>query len=345
MPGERDKFGAEELASCLSHYDLGIIQSIHEFARGSRRAPKVVIDAEGGKFLFKRRARGKDDLAKVAFTHNIQLSLAAQNFPLPHLLGTRPDNNSMLVLGNNIYEMFEYIEAGSYDGSLDATHDAGRILGLFHKLLKGFRTDYNPPTGSYHNAPAIHQAIDNTVVSLPMETRPSGEVIGQVVQSLHYAYGLCAKGAEGLGLGSWGPQIVHGDWHPGNMLFRERHVVGVIDYDAARLHQRVIDLANGALQFSIIGGGDDPSQWPDYVDQTRFKRFARGYDSVNIISKLELRAIPYLMCEAMVAEAVLPIAATGSFGRISGFPFLQMIERKVKWVLENLEELAGVLDR
>ena len=60
---------------------------------------------------------------------------------------------------------------------------------------------------------------------------------------------------------------------------------------------------------------------------------------------LELRAIPYLMCEAMIAEAVLPIAATGSFGRISGFPFLQMIERKVKWVMENLEELASVLER
>jgi homoserine kinase type II len=344
MPAERDKFSSEELAICLSRYDLGAIQSVREFARGSRRAPKVIIEAARGKFLFKRRARGKDDLSKVAFTHQIQISLAGQNFPLPHLLGTRGENNSMLVLNNNIYEMFEYIEAGSYDGSLDATTDAGRILGLYHKLLKGFRSDYNPPTGSYHNATAIHQAIDNTVVSLPMETRPAGEVIGQVVQSLHYAYGLCAKGADGLGLPTWGPQIVHGDWHPGNMLFRERHVVAVIDYDSARLHQRVIDLANGALQFSIIGGGDDPSRWPDYVDQTRFKRFVRGYDSVNVISKLELRAIPYLMCEAMVAEAVLPIAATGSFGRISGFPFLQMIERKVKWIQAHQQELASILE-
>jgi Ser/Thr protein kinase RdoA (MazF antagonist) len=345
MAVERDRFGAEELAICLSHYDLGILQSIHEFARGSRRAPKIVLQCEKGKFLFKRRSRGKEDLPKVAFTHEIQLSLAAQNFPLPHLLGTRDDNNSMLVLGNSIYEMFEFIEANSYDGSLEATSDAGRILGLYHKLLKSFRSEYDPPTGSYHNAAAIHQAIDNTIVSLPMETRPPGEVARQVVQKLHDAYGHCAQSAEDLGLGAWGPQIVHGDWHPGNMLFRERHVVAVVDYDAARLHQRVIDLANGALQFSIIGGGDAPSKWPDYVDQTRFKRFVRSYDSVNVISKLELRAIPYLMCEAMIAEAVLPIAATGSFGRLSGFPFLQMIQRKVQWALDNLDELASVLDR
>ncbi len=53
--------------------------------------------------------------------------------------------------------------------------------------------------------------------------------------------------------------------------------------------------------------------------------------------------MPYLMCEAMIAEAVLPIAATGSFGRMQGFPFLQMIERKVRWVLGHVEQLASVL--
>jgi hypothetical protein len=50
------------------------------------------------------------------------------------------------------------------------------------------------------------------------------------------------------------------------------------------------------------------------------------------------------MCEAMIAEAVLPIAATGSFGRIEGFPFLQMIDRKVKWILGHLPELYKVLE-
>jgi homoserine kinase type II len=125
------------------------------------------------------------------------------------------------------------------------------------------------------------------------------------------------------------------------MLFRNRKVVAVIDYDAARTQQRIIDLANGALQFSILGGGDDPSKWPDFVDETRFKRFIRGYDDVDVISVAELEIIPWLMVEAMVAESVLPIAATGSFGRIEGYGFLQMIERKVRWVQANRERLVA----
>lgn len=343
MANEREKFGAEELAICLSHYDLGIVKSITEFARGSKRAPKTIIEAERGKFLFKRRVRGREDLAKVAFTHQIQLALAGQNFPLPHLHGTRPENNSMLVIDNNIYEMFEFISGGGYDGSLEATFSSGHILGLYHKLLQNFHSDYRPPTGSYHNAGAIHQAIRNTVRSLPIESRPSIEVLTETVKSLEEAYVHCAKEANALGLEKWSPQIVHGDWHPGNMLFRDHHVVAVIDYDAARLQQRVIDLANGALQFSIIGGSEDPTKWPDYVDETRFKRFMRGYDSINVISVAELKAVPFLMCEAMIAEAVLPIAATGSFGRIQGFPFLQMINRKVKWVLSHMNDLHKAL--
>ncbi|MBC8372625.1 MAG: hypothetical protein H8E53_03450, partial [Planctomycetes bacterium] len=51
-----------------------------------------------------------------------------------------------------------------------------------------------------------------------------------------------------------------------------------------------------------------------------------------------------LMCEAMIAEGVLPIAATGSFGRIQGYPFLTMVLRKVNWIQKNVTELSSVLD-
>ena len=344
MALEREIFRRDELVMALSRYDLGAIHKIEDFPRGSRRSPKVILDSDKGRFLFKRRAKGKDDLAKVAFTHQIQLMLAAQNFPLPHLMGTRGDNNSMLVMEGNIYEMFEYIPGQGYEGGLDSTFYAGQSLGLYHKLLEGFHGDYNPPTGSYHNAKAIHQAIRNTVGSLPLETRPPTEVLTPTVKRVEEAYGACAAAADELGLNTWGSQIVHGDWHPGNMLFRDKRVVAVIDYDAARYQQRVIDLANGALQFSILGGGPDPARWPDHLDEARFKRFLRGYDSVSVVSVAELRAVPYLMCEAMIAEAVLPIAATGSFGRFDGFGFLQMIDRKVQWILGNRDRLCAALE-
>ena len=344
MALDREKFSAEELAICLSHYDLGLIQGVQEFARGSRRAPKVIVDAQRGKFLFKRRSRNIDDRSKVEFTHQIQLTLGQKGFPLPRLFPTRSDGNSMLIWNGSIYEMFEYVTGDGYDGSLDGTHSAGAALGRYHRLLESFQTPFTPPSGSYHNARAIRQALRATICSLPLEQRPSADVVTETITSLETAYSLGAARSTELGLEGWATQTVHGDWHPGNMLFRDGQVIAVVDYDAARCQQRVIDFANGALQFSIIGGSDGPEKWPEHVDESRFKRFLRGYDSDSVISVAELKAVPYLMCEAMIAEAVLPIAATGSFGRIQGFPFLQMIDRKVRWILSHLTELYGVLE-
>jgi homoserine kinase type II len=169
-------------------------------------------------------------------------------------------------------------------------------------------------------------------------------VLTATVKRIEDAYVHAAAQVNQLGLAEWESQIVHGDWHPGNMLFRNKRVVAVIDYDAARRQQRVIDFANGALQFSILGGGEDPSDWPEYPDEARFKRFMRGYDSVSVVSVAEIKAVPYLMCEAMIAEAVLPIAATGSFGRFDGFGFLEMIGRKVQWILGHCDQLVGAME-
>jgi homoserine kinase type II len=113
----------------------------------------------------------------------------------------------------------------------------------------------------------------------------------------------------------------------------------VIDYDSARLLPRIIDAANGALQFSIIGGDEDVAKWPEYLDESRYKRFLRGYDEVMLLSEAEIRTVPWLMIEALIAEAVFPIAATGNFGRMEGLAFLQMVQRKISWMQRSADKL------
>ena len=127
------------------------------------------------------------------------------------------------------------------------------------------------------------------------------------------------------------------------MLFRKQRLVAVIDYDAARFQQRAIDTANGALQFSTPGG-DDSGAWPDYLDHERFKRFLRGYDGVNVLARAELRAIPWLMIEALIAQTALRLIVSGSVARSEGFGFLTAVERKVRWLRENAEPLSRALE-
>ncbi len=348
--GGRSIFAADELAIVLSHYDIGILEAIQEFPRGSRKAPKLLLRADSGLYLLKRRARGRDDPFKVAFCHQLQLYLASKQFPLPHLIGTKKDNNSMLQWKGGIYELFEFIKGTGYDNSLDATAESGRTLAVFHKLLADYEPEYEPAVGSFHGSRTVSTSFDAIPRTLnktsPVEGDSEGEELLARVKFLQTAYNEAAMKVNDLGMPDWPMQIVHSDWHPGNMLFRGARIVAVIDYDSARIQQRITDVANAALQFSILGGGDDPTQWPDHLDESRFKKLLRAYDSVPgcVLSRAELKAVPWLMIEALIAESVIPIAATGNFARMDGRGFLRMVERKVRWVQQHAERLAGALD-
>ena len=344
MATDREKFAPEELALCLNRYDLGEIRSIREFVRGSPAAPKVLIECERGRFMFKRRPRGRDQREHVLFAHRLQLFLGERGFPLPHLVATRDRFESMLIVDGAIYELFQFIEGGDYDRSGAATAAAGAALGTFHRLTECYASPKAPIDWHYHDRPAVRGAIAESVKTLGAAGNGDVDARTAQVKQLQGLYRRCAAHADELGLRRWPPQIIHGDWHPGNMLFDEGGVAAVMDYDSARLAPRVLDIANGALQFSIQAGSDDPRQWPSELDLPRLGEFLRGYRSTGrALAAAEGQALPHLMCEAMIAEAVGPIAVTGTFGRLEGFPFLQMIARKAHWILEHVKELAEAM--
>src|SRR6478752_8084023 len=199
--GKREVFSPEELAVVLSNFDIGVIDSIVEYPRGSRKAPKLLIVSEQGKYLLKRRARGKDDPYKVAIAHALQLYLAGKQFPLPHLIGTKRDNNSMLQWRNGVYEIFEYIPGQSYPQTLEATFDSGRILGLYHKLLLDFKTDFQPPAGSYHLAPSVEAGLRQIPATL---SGSAGDVdLAALLNFLLESYRYSADVVEQMGIEGW----------------------------------------------------------------------------------------------------------------------------------------------
>src|SRR5688572_24626938 len=200
--GGREQFSAEELTIVMSHFDIGVIDSIVEYPRGSRKAPKLLIVSEQGKYLLKRRARGKDDPFKVAFCHAIQLYLASKQFPLPHLIGTKKENNSMLQWRNGVYELFEYIPGQAYPQTLESTFDSGRVLALYHKLLENFKSEWKPPTGSYHMAPAVEQGLRAITTTTPASLANHPQII-PVLSALLESYNIAAGEVEKAGMDNW----------------------------------------------------------------------------------------------------------------------------------------------
>lgn len=380
---------AGELALVCARYDIGEISRVERLKRGSGSSPKVVIETSTGVYILKRLAPLRADPKRVAFGHELQLFLIARGFPAPELIGTKAGNNSMLQMRGHTYELFRYIH-GREDSKLpDDARDAGRTLALLHRTLEGFAPTgtWVPTAGTFHDSPHVPTALGR------IHKRFDDPDRREVTLGLLDTYRRAAVEARMTQL-DWKPgPFIHGDWHPGNMLFAppaaERQaksrtgvpiaggidwsgVVCVLDFDSARPGPRVIDVANGALQFAMARGpaasatgagagaaagaggkggssrtetagnrGSQPKANPkmNELDLERYHGFIDGYHFGlgSVLASGERQAVPWLMVQALIAEAAMPIAITGRFGKVDPMGLLRVVKRKAKWISEHAD--------
>lgn len=332
------KFRAKELAIVLSHYDLGAIHEIHSYRRGNTQSPKSVVTSEKGRFLLKKRAPGRDDPYRVAMAHEIQLYLAGKGFCVPKIIGTIHSNSSMLETHGGIYELFEYVGGENYEGTESATRSAGRTLRWLHTLLTGFTCSFQVPTRNYHDNNLVRKNMQELTAGLSKHESAFGREaeLQSLIVELMCAYDEAAERVQKAGELNNHTMVCHGDWHPGNMIFREGQVVAVVDFDGARRMPMLADVANGCLQFSLVARGRNPELWPDELDIARARQFLHGYQPDEFFDEAQMQVLAALMLEALIAEAITPIAATGMFAGVQGFTFLQMIRRKVRWMQKEV---------
>jgi len=215
---------------------------------------------------------------------------------------------------------------------------------------------WRPPRGSYHASRRVLASVQAAGARLA-----HGSPAARTARTLETLYKAAASRCEKLGAHRWPAQLIHGDWHAGNMVFDEQgRVSAVVDYDAVRLAPRAIDVAQGLAQFSIRAPGRTPGPslgrdasagtrpeeaWAAELDGSRLRWFWEGYDRASParaggagrLSRSERRALPWLMIESLIAEAVEPVARTGRFLRVSGPAFLRMIHDKAVWIADHAE--------
>jgi Ser/Thr protein kinase RdoA (MazF antagonist) len=303
----------------------------------------VGVVCEKGKFLLKRRAPERRSRRRVQLAHAIQKQLIESNFPIAGTVPTRDTGESWLRLGDEVYELFEFVAGGSFSGSVEQSECAGRILGEFHLALAKLSVEGDAPVGSYHDMNEVRTALN----SIPSSISSHDSVMGfeaellSLTSRLHEAYDLAAERSDQIRFDSLPLQVAHGDWHPGNLLFKGDRVVAVMDLDSCRICQRICDVANGALQFSLSANGP-PENWPDGLDGSRLAAFLNGYQKSVTLSSQERDCLVYLMIEALISEMAFPIARTGSIGRFAGFGMLGMVARKVDWIQKNADDINAV---
>ena len=341
-----EEISGRDLAIVLSRYDIGAVDRISDYKRGSRRSPKMHIVSAMGEFLLKRRAVGHDEHSRVVFAHAIQATLAEHRFPVAGLVSTT-EGSTLVQHDGRIYELFRFITGKRFDKSNPAASEAGRVLAHFHGILLSNRVEPVVGSGTFHDSQKIPEVLSSiSEVLASHEDKSALEGIDDTIEYIRGQYEASAKKVQNLEWDSLGSQLVHGDWHPGNMLYADNEIIAVIDFDSLRFQPRITDVANGALQFSMrMGAAGKVDSWGDGFRGHTIQSFVQAYDQFSQVPLFasERAMIPDLMIEALVVEGVIPIWKTGSFGSVTGSTFLRLVEKKLNWLEPRMQRIIDVI--
>lgn len=87
-------------------------------------------------------------------------------------------------------------------------------------------------------------------------------------------------------------QVIHRDFHGGNIIFKDEDIVGVIDFDLSQINARLFDicyLCTGSLT-TIFNDTEMRDKWIQFI-----KAFIQGYQSVNKLTYHEIKSMKNMM--------------------------------------------------
>jgi len=328
MASSRQQLSQREIEAVLRHYRVGQIKDIRELPEGSVYSPKAILDTERGMLLLKRRARGLDMPALVCFGHEVLLGCMAQGLCVPPLLATDGERNSMVQHDDHVYELFVFIEGERFNPQHPAhAQELGSLLSETHGVMDRVETSFEPAIEAV--------TIDTTRLSVlhaNASLLPDGTVDG-CTRVVKYGHELAQANARP-------PAIVHGDWHPGNMIFRGDTLVAICDFDNTRLGSRDRELAQALVHASLVAPqpGQSAMQVPPEPSRDRLVAFWSGFRQQG--GQGDARTIAGLMPAVMIDEA---LASVGSELNEQHIPLLTAVWRKAHWLDENQQSMFDLL--
>ena len=345
----RERFHAREIAQVLSHYDIGVINEIREYRRGSRRAAKLKIATEHGEYLLKRRARGRSvdrDRERAAAGHAVQARAAAGGVPVAQLIAMK-SGGTLLQSTDRLYELHAWLPGVRYARHVEQARAAGIVLSRMHAAFRDLVLLEELPQGGFSDFDGVRaalrvaheRAVDRTPSSAQARLQTTIDLISAHMDRIENK--LVNKG-----LPMQRTAICHGDFHPGNTLWAADSLIAVIDFDSVRSESVAAELANAMLQFSVKHRvGEDPLKWQIGLVSENLRGFAEGYRAANPSETRVVAAlIPWLMLSAIVAEAASPIAREGDFAGIPAEPFLHATVAMMDWISERTRAISSVLE-
>lgn len=331
-PPDRGPIAHEAVMEALRRFGIAGAR-VRLVPRGSKRAPKFLVEHRGERLLLKRRRPTVG--AGSEFGAEVQAALAERGFRVP---AVRRDleGRSIALVDGAAWELVEFVEGERYPRTVAAASSAGAMLASLHRVLASMRSP-QPRRASFHDSPLVRRTLEGLV-----EDAAANFDTDRLRRVKAFADRYEQASSQVRSVWNDLPQsLLHGDFHPGNLLFSGEAVAAVLDWEAVREDAAIAEFSSAAFHFSLpskLLAEEHPLPGGLRIDL--LAAFATGYGGVAAGLGL---AVVELAVEAAIAEAGFLLAGVAEGGRT--IRILSAIEAMLRSLEDEADAIAASIER
>ena len=322
-----------ELEHVFRCYPLGQLTDACRVKQGFINENWLVVTTRG-RFFVKRRHPSYRHSGLIRAQHELIEHLPRHGFPAPRLMKTLKDD-SILELNGRWYEIQEFIDGIPYDHNRPAhLEQAAVTLGLYHRCVRGFAAGVFRTLSDLYAPATAHEILNRLVGAWKLDREPSlSDLLGRLRAEIG---ALADRFARHSAL----PRVViHGDYYADNLIFEGDRIVGVVDYDRARLEARVAELSEALIYFASPRASQmQHIVYPGFLEWGPLSSFLESYGETCPLAEIEVRAIPDFVSAIWLSWSLRRLGE-GEIQPDRAFEALQEVASLLDWALANAEQM------
>lgn len=331
-----------EAISCDEEELLGVPGALpggSSAAEGTHSVTSFRVSANQGEYFLKRVGEWISDERLIAIADFIRWT-EARSYVLSPSLKTSASGSTYVQVRGDRFQLFDFLPQKKRQIwmraqlSEDECALAGDLLGRMHLASAEYLSENEARKVAHSNAKDWIECCEALFERIKSEGASAHPVLLNVAKNEAY---LKAKFVSAIQLmSSQGksavPLLVHGDFHPGNVLFLENKIdsssARLVDFDYLRLDHPFSDLGYAFLMFAqVLSFGKSQPATDAPVDWRFGKAFLRGY-----FRALHTDPAENLECQIRRAEIMAACLHPRTFLQYTTFACFLILE----WAIEKL---------